>query len=601
MSTRARDQRLRRSRAGAAALAVTLLLGACSSQLPTTSQPRAGLPVSVQTQRSVERFLSLPQEGDSPSEIVRGFLRANVGFADDRDVARAFLTELAASQWVPTQDVLVYDGTPEVAQEDGTRVQVNVNVAGRIDAEGRLTELDGRTTSSQTFTLSRVAGEWRISGFPEGFGVWLSRDELETSFRPTTLYYLNPHGNTFVPEVRWLALGEGRPTALTRAQLAPLPEHLVGVLRTAAGEDVRLAVPSVPVDPDTSVATVSLQGAGLVAGSDSTVALQSQLSHALLGLSGVSGVEVQVGGQPLPLGDSTGPITSGTPVPYSDYSRDADMVLLRVGERFSPVDPGHTALRDLPLESVGGLVLPRLGMSWSGVAATADLQDFAAVSNDRTKLWRWQEGDTYTNAGIGDQLTPPAVDRLGAFWVGGVHRSSGSPRVWFLDRAALTSTARPLEVDGLRDRDRIHSLSVSPDGSRLLIVVGDGTTDRHRLLLVGIERDAEGEPTGLTGPVSVAPSLVDVTSARWASIGELFLVARRDQDPQPRAFSLRLGEWLTPIGAGDQLTPVDLVAVPDGTGALPIAVTADGRFHTTEGAQGWYAARNGDEIVVPGS
>lgn len=572
-------------------------MGGCSSQLPTSPQPRAGLPVSVQAAPDVDRFLNRPQPGASAAEVVRGFLQANIGFADAGDIARAYLTEELASRWVPTGSVLVVEGTPEVTSVDGREVGVAVQVAGRIDAGGRLLEQTSSATTTQTFTMARVGQEWRISEFPDGFGVWLTRADLEQSFRPTTLYYLNPHGNTFVPEVRWLPVGDGRPTALVRAQLAPVPDHLEGAVRTAVTDDVRLGAASVPVDPRTSVALVQLTGAGLAADSQLTAALQAQLAHGLLALPGVSGVQVQLAGQPLTLGQD-GPITASTQLPYHDVERNVDLVLLRVAGRFRPIDPTHSTLRDLPAERSEDLELPELGPMWTGVAASADLQDFAAISLDRTSFWRWRQGVESSNDGIGDGLTPPAVDPLGGFWLGGVSRSTGDTRIWIAEPDDL-GTARPLEVPWLRPRDRLHMMSISPDGSRVLLVIVDSTSERRRLVLAGIERDAEGEPVGLTDGVPVAPHLSDVASARWASVGDLYLVARRADDPRMRAFSLRVGEWLSPIGSRDALAPMDVIPVPRSGGAEPIARTEDGRFHTTEGS-GWYGARNGDELIVPG-
>lgn len=600
MSTH-RPRSLHRLRLVALAVVAALGLVGCTSQLPTIPEPQPGLPVSVQARPDVDRLLTPPQPGASPADVVRGFLRANVGFADERDVARTYLTEGLASQWVPTQEILVYEGTPDIVDDGSRTVAVDVRVAGRIDDQGQLVEQGSASAITQSFSLARVDGEWRINGFPDGFGVWLSRTDLEQSFRPTSLYYLNPHGSTFVPEIRWLAAGEGRPTAVTRAQLGPMPDHLDGALRTGATEEVRLTVPSVPVDPSTGLATVSLSGSGLAAGDGRTRALQSQIAHALLGLTGVSAVDVQVAGQTLPMGEQDGPLTASTELPYHDVQRNVDLLLLRVGERFTPIDPALYDLRNLPPERAAELTLPRLGLSWTGVAATADLTDFAAVSTDRTSLWRWRDGTEFVNPGIGDGLTPPAVDPLGGFWVAGISRSSGGPRFWVLDGGDLRAGARPIDVPWLAERDRVQTLSISPDGSRAIMVVGDATSDRRRLVLAGIERDADGRALGLTPGVPVAPSLSLAVSARWATVSDLYLVGQRPDDPRPRAFSLRLGEWLTPLGSRDALSPVEVLAVPRGTGTEPIARTADGRFHVTEGAQGWAPARNGDEIVVPGS
>lgn len=581
----------------AALAGVALALTACSGQLPTTSEPRPGLPVVVQAEREVEFFLSPAQDGAGAEEIVSGFLRANVGFAGANDVARSFLSSDLASGWVPTSNVLVYDGTPEFTTVGDGTVDVEVVVVGRIDSQGRLVEQVPRRVT-QSFGLSLVGGEQRIRTFPEDFGLWLSRSEVERSFHAAAVYYLNSERGYFVPEVRWFADSEGLPTAVTRAQLAPVPDHLVGAVRTAATDGLRLASPAVPVS-SASVATVNLQGSTLA--QDETIAedLQSQLAHSLLELPGVAAVELQVAGQPLRMGDLEGPITTGTELPYTDMELDVDLALLRVGEELIPVDPTQFALRNLPDEEVEDVELPSIDLSLTGVAASADLTDFAAVSVDRLSLWRWEDGATHTNAGIGDELSDPAVDSQGAFWVAGVHRSSDTPRIWVVDSESVDALARPVEADWLRDDERVESLSVSPDGSRMLMVLRELDDDGRRVLMSGIIRDANGEALGLAAPVRVAPSLVDVSTARWASSEDVLLVGERSADPAPRVFSLRLGEWLTPFG--ELLGLADIVAVPRTTGAEVIAQTEDGGTHTPEGERGWSAVRNADEVVVPGS
>ena len=593
--------RLRRTTAAAAG--ALLVVTGCSGELPTTQTPRAGLPVSVRAEQDVDRFLVPAREDAEVDEIVEGFLRANVGFdgenvgtGGENDVARTFLTSDLASRWVPTASVLVFEGSPQVQATAADEATVEVEVVGRIDAEGRLTEQAARTRT-ETFRLSQVGGEWRISEFPEGFGLWLSRTELERAFQPSTVFYLNPQRGYFVPEVRWLADGVGLPTALARAQLAPLPEHLEGAVRTAVTDGLRLASPSVPVD-DARVATVNLRGATIAQEESVAEDLQSQLAHSLLTLPAVSGVQVEIAGQPLPLPDAEGPVTATTELPYSELQRDVDRALLRVGEELILVDPTQFRLSNLAAEESEGLDLPEVGLSWTGLAVSDDLGDVAAVNLDGSALRRWRGGETHTNEGIGDGLTAPAVDAQGAFWLAGVHRSSETPRVWVVDSEELDSVARPVEADWLRDDDRVHSLSVSPDGSRMLGVLGETEDTDHRVLLTGIIRDASGEPLGLTSPTDVAPSLVDVTVARWASMGEIVLVGQRPGDAQPRAFSLRLGEWLQPLGELPGL--VDVLPLPRSLGARVIARTEDGGIFYPEGQRGWFPARNGDALVVPG-
>ncbi|GAA1181544.1 MtrAB system accessory lipoprotein LpqB [Ornithinimicrobium humiphilum] len=586
----------RRPAVMATLLTALLVLTGCNAVLPTDPVPQAGLSVDVQPAPDVQHFLEAPSPGASPTEIVQGFVRSNVGFADDDDVARMFLTPTLASEWVPTRSVLVLDGTPQY-QGAGDEVTVTATVMGQIDASGVLTERTGETT--QTFSLARVDGEWRIDEFPEDFGLWLTVPDLGRAFRETRIYYLDPHLSHFVPETRWLARGEGLTTAVARTQLAPVPTHLEGAVRTGASPDVHLAVGAVPVDTVSQVATVNLQGQGLGEDRQRVLDLRAQLGHALLGLGGVTAVELRLGGRNL-LPDGEGAINSASELGYSDVTRETDRALLRVGEVFALVDPTFYNLRNLPSTSATRIELPRLGADWTGVAATADLEEFAAVSVDRSRLWRWRSGSEHVNEGIGDGLTDPSYDPHGDMWVAGVARSHASPRVWVVEGEQVNAVARPIEVDWLQDEQRIRTFRVSPDGTRALLVLADREGEsRHRLLVAGIVRDSEGRPTGLARPRAVAPTLVAVSSARWATTSDIVVSGRRIQDQRLVPFRVPIGGWLDELG--EQPGLVDVLAVPTGAGFTPVVRTEDGRFHTREGSRGWFGARNGDELIIPGT
>ena len=590
------DHAARRPLVALVALALLVLTG-CATALPTDPVPQPGLSVAVQPNPEVQHFLQPPQPGASPTEIVDGFLRANVGFADDEDVARTFLTPTLASEWVPTQSVLILEGNRELVADSGDTVTVTAPVAGHIDASGVLTERTGETT--QTFSVARVDGEWRIDAFPEGFGLWLSVADLERAFRDTLVYYLDPHLDHFVPEVRWLARGEGLTTAVARTQLAPVPTHLQGAVRTGASPDVHLTVGAVPVDPTSQVATVSLQGQGLGEDRERILDLRAQLGHALLGLSGVSAVELRLGGRNLLL-DGEGAINSGSELGYTDVVRNVERALLRVGEGFALIDPTVYDLRNLPSSTTGDVELPRLGLGWTGVATSEDMDDFAAVSTDRTRLWRWRDGADNVNEGIGDALTEPSYDPHGAIWVAGLNRSEGVPRVWVVE-GEVTAVARPIDVPWLEEEQRVQALRVSPDGTRALVVVGEGSEDaRQRMLVAGIVRDSDGSPTALAPPMTAAPALVEVDSARWATTTEIVATGRRVQDEQTTPFRVPLGGWLDELG-DQEAGLIDVLAVPAGQGYAPVAQTDDGRFHTREGSSGWFGARNGDELIIPGT
>lgn len=585
-----------RARVVALTTAAVLALAGCSTALPTTTVPQPGLPVDLQPRQDVQRLLPRPQAGATQSEIVSGFLRANVGFAEDDDVAREYLTPELASAWVPTSNVLVLDGTPVTEVTDPGVVSVTAQVRGRIDESGRLVEQPAGTSTTQSFQLTPVAGEWRISAFPDGFGLWLSSTDLERSFRAHAVYYLERSLRTFVPDIRWLARGEGEATSLARAQLAPPPAYLGGAVSTGSTPEMRLAVTAVPVDPNTQVATVNLQGSGLAEDTTRIADLRAQLGRALLAVSGVSGVDLRVAGRSV---GAEPPVTAETDLGYEDVHRDIDQALLRVRDRFVLVSPGQYELRDLPKEQTEALGLPTLGIVWSGVAASADLTSLAAVNRTRTALWRWAGGAETVNEGIADHLTDPTYDPHGMLWVAGSARGTGTPRFWWSPADDVAGLARPVDVPFLDADDRVTTLRISPDGTRALMVVGTPEPEgAERVLVVGILRDAEGNPTGLAEATTAAHTLTQVQSARWASTSELLVTGQRADDPRPLAFRVPLGGWIASLGELNGL--VDATPVPTGQGYRPVVRTEDGRFHTTEGA-GWYEARNGDELIIPGS
>lgn len=597
------------ARAALLAGLATLVVG-CSPALPTDPVPQPGLAVNVQPRQDVQRLLPPPQEGASTTEIVQGFLRANVGFAATDDVARTYLTTGLASDWVPTSQVLVYEGTPQVSATGPGTVAVTVPVTARIGEGGWLTEEPVGRVTSQSFELAQVDGEWRISGFPEGFGLWLSRTDLELAFRESQVHYLNPHLDLFVPDTRWLPRGEGLATSLTRAQLAALPDYLQGAVRTGSSPDVTLAVGAVPVDPVSQVATVNLAGPGLGDDPDRIDQLRAQLGHALLALNGVTAVDVRLGGRSQLGEDDDGAVNAGTDLGYQDVVRTADRALLRRGEEFSVVDPGRYNLPDVVSPAVADLDLPNLSLAWTGVAASAGLEQLAAVSTDGTRMWRWRDGQAYVNEGIGDGLTAPSFDPHGAVWVAGTARGGGDPRAWWVSTSELGGLAKPVQITFLEEDERVTAFRVSPDGTRALMVVeevgsaeAEGDTaalvGRQRLLVAGIVRDSEGRPTDLAAPLEAAPTLISVTSARWSASDAMFVSGLREQDQRLVAFEVPLGGWLEELG--EQSGLVDVQAVPTGQTSTPVVKTDDGRFHTREGSTGWYDARNGDELIIPGA
>jgi hypothetical protein len=533
------------------------------------------------------------------ARIFQGFLRANVGFTDDHDVARDFLTDELAGRWRPTSQVTVYEGDPEIVS-DGNEVSVTVSVLGQVGERGHLNETPAGATVSERFEMTRVAGEWRISALPDDFGLWLTQADFLRLYRTATVNYLTETTAEFVADVRWFPRypqGAGLPTALARAQLEPPPEYLRRAVINGVPDEVELTATGVPVDPATGTATVDLTSVG----SSGTPAQQRQMwaqfTKTLVQAPGVTSVQVQAGGRVLPVDGDVDSLSNPAELGFSDPDSSVEFGLLRVRNELTPVDPAHYRLETYePAEGVELPELPGVPVRWADLATTAEVDDFAAVSVDGQTLWRWRAGSEYEMGGIGTELTGPSYDGSGHLWVAG--RSSTGPRVWALDLsdAPRRAVARPVEADWLGAGTEVLAFEVAPDGARALIHTRDAESGQEQLALTGIVRNDDGEPVSLTAPWQIAGTLTSVTSIEWVSPLALVALAQRDGDRVPTPYVVPLGGWVEAYQPVSQATDITGVAGPE---QALIVLTEQGRIYTQEGSD-WSTGRNGDDVIIPG-
>ncbi len=571
---------------------LVLVLSACGG-LPTDATPRAGEPVLGQPRQVIEVFPEGPGLGAGPEQIVSGFLLANVSFNDSHEVARAYLTDALATEWVPTSNVLIYTGDYALnSPSDGT-VDARVNVQGALDGEGRLTQAAAGSSRDEEFGLTQIDGRWRIDSFPEDFGLWLSATAFRAQYRTAAINYLTSGGDAFVPETRWFSQDDGLPTALARALLAPVPPYLKGAVATGAAEGTNLVAGAVPVDPATGTATVNLQGAGVTDDPAQVRALYAQFFETLTQAAGVRDVQLQINGQPLPAPGVSGPVTSLDQVGMVAPAEPLGYAVLRVGEALTPVDPVNYALRDLDSVQALALDLPTVPRKWVDLAMKPEAGQFAGVDEARGTLWRRIGSEEVERTDIGTQLSAPSFDGLGSLWVAG--RSAIGPQIWAIDTGeGVGALAAPVEADWLERGSTVEAIVVAPDGQRAALIVGDGGTTR--LALTGIVRDEQGRPTGLTSPQAIAPTLESVAGVSWGSPEVLAVLGRQVADIEDRPHLVEIGGWLEPlrVEAGAQ----KFVAMPTGASYEVAIVTAEGRVYTREGS-GWFPYRNGDDVIVP--
>lgn len=590
-----------RRRAGVLAAVAALLLGGCAG-LPTSETVEPGLPVVGAPVQDVQLLPAGPVPGADPEDILDGFLLAVVGMDDDQEVAREFLTADLGRAWRPTQQVLVFDGEPVVSRVSEDALSVSVQARGEVDETGRLVELPAQTERSGVFRMTQVEGQWRIAGFPDGFGSWMSAADFERQYRPAAVTYLAPGRDVVVPDVRWFPRGEGLPTSLARAQLQPVPEYLRGAVTTAVPEGTALAAGSVVVDETTAVATVDLTGGFPLGSVQQGEQLVAQLIQTLTQAPGVQGVQVLSDGRALEVVPDGAAPTSAAQLGYVSSAQDVPVALLRVGVGLTVVDPYRFQLNDvdLPPDSTAVTLaeLPSVPIRWAHLATDAQVSELAAVSVDRRSMARWVGPSGPTEiSNLGTGLTPPSFDRSGGLWVSG--ETGAGARVWWFDRSEPVDRV-PLEVPTpwLAEGWQVRQLAVAADDQRVALHLYHPVSDEHQLGISGVLRDRDGVPVGLTEPSEVAPTLTSVATVSWVSPTELVVLGHRDGDPLELPYRVPIGGWIEPLRGVEE--PVVVHGVPSADEPVLVLITERGRLYIQD-RDDWVIGRNGDDLVVPGN
>ncbi|MBK5250157.1 MAG: GerMN domain-containing protein, partial [Actinomycetales bacterium] len=236
-----------------------------------------------------------PKPGDSPVDVVRGFLSGSAaGLADDFTVARKYLTEAAGSVWRPSGGVIIYSGTiPLVVEErEAGVVDVTATVAGSVDARGvYIAALPGTTTTSEYHLVQDAADQWRIGDLEDG--VLMSEVIFGAQYRQTALYFLSPDGEALVPDTRWYPQRNSATSAL-QGLFGGAVEWLAPGVISAIPPGTALSFDAVTVSG--GVAQVDVTEEILQAGAADRLLLRTQIEQTLTQLPQLRQVVISVDG-----------------------------------------------------------------------------------------------------------------------------------------------------------------------------------------------------------------------------------------------------------------------------------------------------------------
>jgi hypothetical protein len=437
--------------------------------------------------------------GQSPVEVVRGFLRAAASFEDDHAVARTYLEGRAASAWRPSGSVVYGDGPdPRIVLTSSTPTTAVVSFSAPkvadISADGTWRPAPANTVLRDRFTLVKRAGEWRMSAPPPGLR--LTPGDIERSFRAVSVYYLNPGRDVVVPDHRYLPVQRrALSTALVRALLDGPSRALAGAVRTAVPAGTKLIGTAPVVD---GIVTVDLSRAVLDADARGLVELSAQLVWTLRELGAeFTGLRLLAEGAPLKVAGASA-VQRSSAWSQFDAEEGADVGayldrrgrLTRVGKGpvAGPLGRGSLRLSHPALGPDAGVV--------AGLGAGPSLW-FGPVAAPR-RIHVAARG-----------FTAPSIDHSERVWV--VEGTAAGQRVLLIDGRGVHVVPSGLPTAG------VSALRISRDGTRVAVILGG------RLLLGSV--DASGPTARLTGWVDVAPGLSGAVDVSWAEGEDLVVLA----------------------------------------------------------------------------
>jgi len=563
-----------------ATAAVGLLLTGCAG-IPRGGAVHIGRPVPAPGGLGDIDVRVLPaaaQRGDTPSDIVRGFLRALVNSDGDYEIARSYLTRRASSGWDAGSGVTAYDdsGVAVAATSKGSTsrtLEFHAPRVGAIDARGNFEPRAGIVRAS--FGVVRQNGQWRIDRLADG--VLLSTLDAQRAFKTALVYYLNPAGTTLVPEqVLLRPTQRGAPTALMRALLAGPGPWLAPSVHTGFPADTEL-LGNVPVDPR-GIAEVNLSSAVRQASPTQLRALSAQVVWTLRQVGEtITAVRLLADGSPL--------VVHGQPAnqPVSAW------------REFNPAAPPTPDIAAYDSggswRAVGGNLpgLATTAAGLTGLALSHDSKTIAGVRQHRrsASLLIGARGTRPDVRLTADTLTPPTFTRSGLAVT--VQTRNG---VRSVVAVATDGAVRHVTADrALLDRP-VQLLRLSRDGTRVAAVVGGA---RHGRLIVGRVTLARGG-IRLDAFRGILPDAGDVRGLAWDGGDELVVTAanaaggREIVAVDVDGYGTRT---LSTSGLSGQ--PVDLAVAPGG----PLLVTAGLAVWRDNATGGWTRIAAGSQPVYP--
>jgi len=508
---------------GAALLAFVLVLPACSTvpnNSPTVQITQA--PARQVDEIGIEPLA--PEPGETPDDIVRGFIDAAASTRQGHPVARQHLAGQASGTWSDEAGITIISADYATVTTVAGSVTVSANLVGTVDERGVFT-VGGSEPFRREFTLEQVEGEWRITN--PGDGLLIAEPDFERLYDERAAYFLDQTGQRVVPDPRHLIRGEAQPTALVQRLLeGPSAALAAGVHNPLSGLQLRSSV-----TVRGQQATVDLRGLATDAAPQlAQICAQLVWTLAQPQLS-IRSVVVRIDGEQVEL--------EGVPAEQTvdDWaSLDPDAVPVDGVGHYLSGGALHTVTAGEPAPGPAGTGV--YGLTGAAVAADARTGELSFLVGVRSG----PGGASLVAGPYGGELAP--VLDAGSFSLPSV--AATREEAWVVRDGSsvvrVLAGAPPQAVNAptLFGLGRADVLRLSPDGARAAVVV-EGP--QGLALYVGTVVRAEDGSVALRDLRDVAPSLSQVADVAWGDSDTLLVLAGDARDDRIAPYSVGVDGW----------------------------------------------------------
>ncbi len=473
------------TRAGAAVLALVLILLAACAQIPRSGPVGKSTDESAGNPNAPVFFPAAPREGAGPESVIEDFYSAGSGYEDDYAVARQYLTQASSVTWKPDQRTLVFRSARVVATGVENAFNYELDLAYTVDADGVATQLPEGTKENIPATLTQVDGQWRIAAIPDGTAI--PEETFKVIYGAYPIYFYDPSFTYAVPDVRWF-IKKKTVKAMTSALLGGPAPYLKGAVVSAFPSGIKLARESVPVV--SGAAQVDLTAKDLVeASNEDRLRMQTQLALTFRSQPDVINVELRANQDLVRVEDngSVLPPVRNKNVPAHQIAVSNNDLVRYENNRLSPLPD---------IASVAALT-PR------APAESPVSQSAAFLNAARNTLYSVVPGQPARALSTRATLSRPSFDRYDWVWTAGPGANGASEVLADRPVGVAQGSAVPavtLTPGWLAGRS-VKEFRISREGARALVI--SELNGKTLVQVTGIIRTADGTPRDLTAPTTL--------------------------------------------------------------------------------------------------